>query len=1169
MKRTAIKILMIFLWTVMALLLSLTAVLVCGVKILRPQVLTPIICRVANDNLNAEVTLDKAQLVFEPAFPILKLKLDGLTVVSKAFDSEERVGLPVYADTLLTVESFQGDVDVLRFLTKGEIALGNVEFVRPGMNIVLDKNGKGNFDIYSSSADDDSPLELPAISIRRFAFEEPRAIRYFNAIDSTEATVVIVSKAELLGEAEPLYKLKIDGSIGGPYAALIGMEDVAVGLDGRLRWNPSEPTVFAIEDFSVYGAFIHALLSVELAYDNTLTVRSAKLDVEPVRFADMLTVVPQEYIKAYGLVEPMFVTDAAVGVRTQLLKPFCPTNDSIPYADVDFEIAESSLRYGKADVRRLALDLGIQLRGNDPDSIRVILRKGIIAGPATTLELDGEVASLISDPDFRFGINGTMDMDKLPPVLLKMVPGYLSGRLALELKGSGRMSMLEVNRLHELTLDGDVDASNLYFLSSDTAKMALADNICFKFSTKRQRKGNVSAPLMGADINVDSASVLIDGVKIDLADLRMGAAVENNGRMGDTTVVLPVGAGMRIRKLNILSVTDSAGAHIRNIGGRVTVQRYKNSKKLPLITAHLDVDVLSAGTSDTRVLLRDAEIHAATYKNPEKVQRRAELKHITDSISRKHPELSADSVLKLAVAKRRHAPGTHGRRRVQSVLSDEDTEVLEWDLSSGLRKFLLDWELDGYVKTDKARLFTPYFPLRNRIETLDVAFTTDSLKLNNMTYKAGKSDISITGIVSNMKRALTSKKNKSSLKLNFDVKSDFLDVNQLAAAAFAGSAYSERNTEVGEGISLNTNEDDLERHYEAMVAENSEAMGPLLIPTNVDGQLRLRAKKVLYDSIAFRGLRGDILLYDGAVNLHELCASSEAGDMSLSALYSAPKTDDMKFGFGLRLDNFKIERFLRLVPAIDSIMPLLRDFSGIINADIAATADVDTAMNLIMPSLDAAVRLSGDSIAFIDPETYSKIGKWLRFRDRADNKIKSMKVEMVVKDNMLQLFPFSFEIDRYRLGVLGHNDMALNFDYHVSVLKSPLPFSFGVNIKGNPDSYKVRFGGAKFKDGMAYESLAVVDSARVNLVRQIENVFRRGVSNSRFAKLNISAPLSPGVLEGEEPLLTPADSLALINEGILPAPVQPVVEEPKTTKGRKKKSKKSTTVEKDAIRPKE
>ena len=242
-------------------------------------------------------------------------------------------------------------------------------------------------------------------------------------------------------------------------------------------------------------------------------------------------------------------------------------------------------------------------------------------------------------------------------------------------------------------------------------------------------------------------------------------------------------------------------------------------------------------------------------------------------------------------------------------------------------------------------------------------------------------------------------------------------------------------------------------------------------------------------------------------------------------------------------------------------MPMLRDFSGIIDANIAATVDIDSCMNLELPTLDAAIRLTGDSLALINPETYATLGKWLRFRDRADNKIKHMNVEMLVRDNMLQLFPFSFDIDRYRLGVLGHNDLAMNFNYHISVLKSPLPFRFGITIKGNPDKYKIRLGGAKFKDNMVAENVNIVDTARVNLVRQIENVFRRGVSNSRFAKINVASPDTTGVLDGDDSALTAADSTMLIREGLLEAPPEQQTsadsEKEKKKKGGKNKDKKS------------
>ena len=163
--------------------------------------------------------------------------------------------------------------------------------------------------------------------------------------------------------------------------------------------------------------------------------------------------------------------------------------------------------------------------------------------------------------------------------------------------------------------------------------------------------------------------------------------------------------------------------------------------------------------------------------------------------------------------------------------------------------------------------------------------------------------------------------------------------------------------------------------------------------------------------------------------------------------------------------------------------------------------------------------------------------------------IDHMNVEMIIADNEMQLFPFIFDIDRYKIGVQGHNDLALNFNYLVSVLKSPLPFKFGITIKGNPDDYKIRLGRAKFDEKQAVERKQIVDTTRINLIDQIENVFRRGVRQSEFAKLKLPSNKSVAAdINLENDPVTPSDSLLFIKEGLIPAPVIPEAETPKDKK---------------------
>lgn len=144
MRRILSKILFVASMVLMALVLAVCAMLVCTVKLLRPERLTPMVERVACRMLNADVSVARVELAFQPAFPVLKLKVDSLAVRSLAFDTldaNERAGLPSWSDSLFAVERFSGAVDLGALVSCGAITLSDVEFVRPAVNIVIAHSG--------------------------------------------------------------------------------------------------------------------------------------------------------------------------------------------------------------------------------------------------------------------------------------------------------------------------------------------------------------------------------------------------------------------------------------------------------------------------------------------------------------------------------------------------------------------------------------------------------------------------------------------------------------------------------------------------------------------------------------------------------------------------------------------------------------------------------------------------------------------------------------------------------------------------------------------------------------------------------------------------------------------------------------------------------------------
>ena len=63
----------------------------------------------------------------------------------------------------------------------------------------------------------------------------------------------------------------------------------------------------------------------------------------------------------------------------------------------------------------------------------------------------------------------------------------------------------------------------------------------------------------------------------------------------------------------------------------------------------------------------------------------------------------------------------------------------------------------------------------------------------------------------------------------------------------------------------------------------------------------------------------------------------------------------------------------------------------------------------------------------------------LKFKNRERNLVDSIAVEVAINDNMIEIFPFIMKMDRYTTAISGKQDMDMNLDYHISVLKSPIP----------------------------------------------------------------------------------------------------------------------------------
>ena len=351
---------------------------------------------------------------------------------------------------------------------------------------------------------------------------------------------------------------------------------------------------------------------------------------------------------------------------------------------------------------------------------------------------------------------------------------------------------------------------------------------------------------------------------------------------------------------------------------------------------------------------------------------------------------------------------------------------------------------------------------------------------------------------------------RANLRMDITLKSKMLDCNQLINSISKPVDTSLQNlnemTAAEEAA-----QDALDDAVETASVQDTlmEDIALFLVPDKLDLELKLDAKKVIYDKMLFENIKGDAVLRNRAVNLRELDLEAMGASMKLSMVYATPSPKQADAGFDLDIHDIRIEKLIEFIPSLDSTLPMLRSFQGTVDVQTEISSRLDSTMTIVLPSLTAALRLHGEQLVLLDGETFAEISKLLMFKNKERNMIDSISAVVTVQDGEVTVYPFMIEIDRYKVAVGGHQDLAMNFDYHISVLKSPLPFRLGVNVRGNMDKMKIGLGKVLYKDSFTPAAVKAVDSARLDLGRQIVNQFEGWMNRERRVIRRVDFPVVP------------------------------------------------------------
>jgi hypothetical protein len=428
------------------------------------------------------------------------------------------------------------------------------------------------------------------------------------------------------------------------------------------------------------------------------------------------------------------------------------------------------------------------------------------------------------------------------------------------------------------------------------------------------------------------------------------------------------------------------------------------------------------------------------------------------------------------------------RTRIDSMMvANRHSSALEFRLSEGeARQIFSKWDVSGSFVSKSIRMMTPYFPLRTRLSESSATFTSDQLSIKSTRLQAGVSDMMLSGEIEGIRRALLYNGN---IKANISTKIDSMDCNEIIRTLAAGSVYSSQTSEQQNSISNIVLDENLEQPADTL-------SGLFVVPRNIDMELDASMKKVKYGKLNISKANGKIIVRNRSVRIPDLKIKSDIGNVDFSMVYKAPTTKGAYTGMDIHMEQVQLGELINSIPMLDSLTPMMRSFEGQAECNIIAVTELDSLSNMIIPKTAASCYINGKNMVLLDGETFSNIAKKLYFKNKKRNIIDSISVDMMLEDSKIAVFPFILSIDRYVAAICGLQNLDMSFQYHISILKWPVPLiKIGLNLWGDPDDIHYRIASRKYENLLTPVKEKSLGSTIINLRQQLHDGLRQSIDD--------------------------------------------------------------------------
>lgn len=232
------------------------------------------------------------------------------------------------------------------------------------------------------------------------------------------------------------------------------------------------------------------------------------------------------------------------------------------------------------------------------------------------------------------------------------------------------------------------------------------------------------------------------------------------------------------------------------------------------------------------------------------------------------------------------------------------------------------------------------------------------------------------------------------------------------------------------------------------------------VPRNLDLNMQANLKKILFDTMVFENVNGQLIVKDGVVDMKNLSLRTMGGTVAVNGAYStAEGIENPKMNGAFTLTNISFSEAYKELDMVRSLAPIFENLQGNFSGNMNIRTNLDEHLSPVLESMNGNGALSTKDVSLANIEVLQKVASLAGKSDLLSQNVKDLNVKFTLADGRMITDPFTLKMGTYSMQLEGSTGLDQTIAYKGTIAlpggENALLSSVGLNIGGTFSSPKV------------------------------------------------------------------------------------------------------------------